>query len=209
MQDKILTPEEVTVEGHFNETHIYLPEEKRYMVGLPKRDGALELGDSKTQAIHRAKANERALIRKTTWPQFQAVIQEYLDLSHAQPVSPALLQQENQVNYYMPIHAVYKQNSSTTKVRAVFDASARSTNLNSLNDLLAVGPTLQPSLDQILLCFKTYPVAITGDISKMYREVLLHPDDRALHRFIWRADTTQQWTEYQMNRVTFGVAASP
>ena len=52
-------------------------------------------------------------------------------------------------------------------------------------------------------------MALSGDISKMYREVLLHPDDRSYHRFIWRSDSNLPWQDYQMNRVTFGVAASP
>ena len=208
MYDKAFTPTELKVEDHCKETHSYLKNQKRYMVRLPKKDGDLHLGESKTQAVNRAKANERSLIRKQTWPQFQAVVQEYLDLGHAQLVSTTNVQPSNNC-YYMPVHAVYKESSSTTKVRAVFDASARSTNQTSLNDLLAVGPTLHPTLDQILLRFRTYTVAISGDVTKMYREVLLHPDDRSLHRFIWRTDTTSDWKEYQMNRVTFGVAASP
>ena len=176
---------------------------------LPKVVGELELGDSRTQALNRARSNERSLIRKNTWPQFQTVIKEYLDLHHAQPVSPEDLLQPPSAYYYMPIHAVHKQSSSTTKLRAVFDASAKSTSQVSLNDMLAVGTTIQPTLDQTLLRFRTYPIAISGDISKMYREVVLSPGDRSLHRFIWREDITQPWKDYQMSRVTFGVAASP
>ena len=74
---------------------------------------------------------------------------------------------------------------------------------------MTVCPTIQPTLDQTLLRFRTYPVAISGDISKMYQEVMLSPGDRSLHRFIWREDVTQPWKDYQMLRVTFGVAASP
>ena len=203
--DKAFIPSEVKVEEHYKTTQ---QQQKRYMVCLPKRDGDLLLGESKTQAMNRAKANERSLLCKQTWPQFQNVIQEYLDLGHAQLVSPAKRQQSSNY-YYMPVHAVYKASSTTTKIRAVFDASAKSTSQLSLSDLLAVGPTLHPTLDQILIRFRLYTVAISGDITKMYREVLLHPDDRSLHRFIWRSDTTSDWQEYQMNRVTFGVAASP
>ena len=202
------TPSEQRVEEHFKTTHQYLKEEKRYLVHLPKKEVNLALGESKTQAINRAKANERSLIRKQAWPRFQAVVKEYLELGHAQLVSPTDSQPPSNC-YYMPVHAVYKESSSTTKIRAVFDASARSTTQVSLNDLLAVGPTLHPTLDQILLRFRTYAVAISGDITKMYREVLLHPDDQSLHRFIWREDTTADWKAYQMTRVTFGVAASP
>ena len=102
-------------------------------------------------------------------------MQEYLDLGHAQQVSLKKSQATAGI-YYMPVHAVFKDSSTTTKVRAVFDASAKTTSQKSLNDLLAVGPTLHPTLDKILMKFRTYAVAISGDISKMYREVLLHPE---------------------------------
>ncbi len=42
--------------------------------------------------------------------------------------------------FYLPMHAVYKESSSTTKVHAVFDASALSSSDVSLNDKLLVGP---------------------------------------------------------------------
>ena len=203
-----LTPTEKKVEEHYLQTHQYLPDEKIYLVRLPKVEKEVALGESQTQAVNRAKANERSLLRRNVWPQFQEVIQEYVDLGHAKPVLPSN-SQPNIAAYFMPVHAVFKSSSTSTKIRAVFDASASSTNKLSLNDLLEVGPTLHPTLDQILLKFRTYDVAVTGDIQKMYREVLLHPEDQPLHRFLWRQKTNENWQSYQMTRVTFGVASSP
>ena len=104
------------------------------------------------------------LIRKQRWPAFQSVMSEYLELGHAKPVSSQDLLAPSSECYYMPVHSVYKETSTSTKVRAVFDASAPSATKVSLNDLLAVGPTIQPSLDQTLLRFRQYPIAISGDI---------------------------------------------
>ena len=59
------------------------------------------------------------------------------------------------------MHAIYKASSSTTKVRAVFDASAKSSNDVSLNDTLLVGPTVHPKLIEVLLRFRMHPVALT------------------------------------------------
>ena len=207
-QKKRLSPTEEQVEQHFEETHRYIAEEKRYMVRLPRVDDKMTLGESKMTAVNRVRSNERSLIRKGRLQDFQNVMAEYLELKHAQKVNQ---QMDIAVvdSYYMPIHSVFKESSSSTKLRAVFDASAKTTNKNSLNDLLAVGPTLHPTLDHILLNFRGYAVAITGDITKMYREVLLHPLDRALHRYIWRQNSGEDWAEYQMKRVTFGVTASP
>ena len=43
----------------------------------------------------------------------------------------------------------------------------------------------------------------------MYREILLSPADRPLHRFLWREDPSQPWTDFEMHRVTFWVTSSP
>ena len=211
-----LTPTEERVEQHYSSTHNYNKETQRCTVRLPKIEDPPKLGESKTQAYNRAKANEISLIKKGRYDSFQKVILEYLTLGHAidvtgqQPHSQIQSSQDpHDGKYYMPVHSVIKESSSTTKVRAVFDASARTTNHISLNETLAVGPTLHPTIDKILLQFRQYKVAITSDISKMYREVLLHPNDQPLHRFIWRPTTTSEWKEFQMTRVTFGVAASP
>ena len=87
--------------------------------------------------------------------------------------------------FYLPVHAVYKASSATTKVRVVFDASAKSATGVSLNDTLLVGPTVHPPLLNVLLHFRLHPVALTADISKMYRAVELAQTDRDLHRFVW------------------------
>ena len=68
---------------------------------------------------------------------------------------------------------------------------------------------LHPTLEQILLKFRTYRVALNGDISKMYREILLAPADQHYHRFLWRETPELEIKDYCMKRVTFGVASSP
>ena len=171
-----LTPTELQVEQHYKATHHYDENQLRYIVRLPKLDDPPTLGESKTQAVNRAKANERSLLKKDKWQSFQQVMNEYIKLGHAQEVSVQMHHPQQQ-SYYMPVHAVFKDSSTTTKTRAVFDASAKTTSHYSLNDILAVGPTLHPTIDQILLRFRSYAIAISSDISKMYREVLLHPDD--------------------------------
>ena len=107
------------------------------------------------------------------------------------------------------MHAVHKTSSTTTKLRVVFDASCPTSSGLSLNDMLVTGPTLHPNLDQILIKFRSYRVAVSADIGKMYREVILSPADRQLHRFVWRSQTDQPLSLYCMNRVTFGVRSSP
>ena len=201
------SPEELLVQEHYSNNLSYNSISCRYTVRLPIRKESPALGDSRTQALQRFRANERGTINKGTYAKFQQVVQEYLDLGHAQPVNTSTII-SNQP-YYLPMHAVMKHSSTSTKLRVVFDASAKSITGISLNQTLMVGPTIHPTLENILLRFRSYPVALSGDIAKMYREVELDAADRHLHRFLWRPKPEDQISEYEMTRVTFGVAASP
>ena len=203
------TPEESEAQNHYDINHKYVPSNCRYVVKLPRKLGAPELGESRTQALQRFRANESSTMRKGTWEQFQRVIQEYLDLQHAQLVKNPDRATLNSMPLYLPMHAVLKESSTSTKLRVVFDASASTSTGISLNETLMVGPTLHPTLETILLRFRSYNIALTGDIAKMYRAVELAPEDRHLHRFLWRKNTSDPICEYEMNRVTFGVASSP
>ncbi len=83
--------------------------------------------------------------------------------------------------YYIPHHPVWRAD----KLRVVFDASAKSASGKCLNDLLVVGPTFQPDLIQILLTFRIFPVALKADIIKMYRQVLMDPQDLGYQTILW------------------------
>ncbi len=72
------------------------------------------------------------------------MIQEYLDMGHAEPVPTTSPPLPAGSTYYLPMHSVVKETSSTTKLMVVFDASAKTTSGASLNDCLMVGPTLFP-----------------------------------------------------------------
>ncbi len=202
------TSEEKVVQEHFISNHVFLSQ-GLYQVTLPRKADAPVLGESRSQALRCLKTNEQSLLKKGMWQQFQDVVKEYMDLGHAEPVPDNELKLPDSRVYYMPMHSVVKQSSSTTKLRVVFDASAKTSSGHSFNDTLAVGPTLYPPITDILMKFRTYPIALSGDISKMYRAIQLSPEDRNFHRFLWRQDISTDPSEFRMTRVTFGVAASP
>lgn len=71
------------------------------------------------------------------------------------------------VHYYTPYHAV----SIDRKFRIVFDASVKTTNGKSMNEILYIGPRLQPDLADTLMKFRTGQFAMSADIAKMFREI--------------------------------------
>ena len=109
--------------------------------------------------------------------------------------------------YVLPHHAVFKD-STTTKCRAVFNASAKTSNGNSLNDCLLIGPKQQPDLYSILVRFRFLNVALTGDVTKMYRQVILNEKDRNIHQNYWRSDPSKPIKKWRLTRVKYGVASS-
>ena len=151
---------------------------------------------------------ERSLHSKGDFQGLNDVMEEYFELGHAEPVSEVDLEKPCEDVFYLPVHAVVKELSTTTKVRAIFDASAKSSTGVSLNDQLLVGPTVHSSLIDVLLRFRHHRIALTTDISRMYRAVLLPSDERDLHRFVWRRQPKEPLKDYRMTRVTFGVASS-
>ena len=140
------TAEEKRVQAEYMLNHVFHPHAGKYEVMLPRKTEELRLGDSRNRALQRYHANEKSLQRKGTWLQFQKVVQEYLDLDHARLCTKEELALSAGEVYYLPMHSVCKASSTTTKLRVVFDASAPSASGVSLNDTLAVGPMLHPTL---------------------------------------------------------------
>ena len=81
--------------------------------------------------------------------------------------------------FYMPHRPVVREDKLMTKVRPVFDASAKDYNQVSLNDCMEAGPCLVSNLTEILVRFRRWPVTATADIEK---------EDRDVHRFLWQPD---------------------
>ena len=204
---EVLPMEERNVLNHFRETHSR-NSDGRFVVPLPRRPGAKPLGESRSQALRRFMSLECLLQKRNRHNQFNSVMKEYLDLGHAELVPSCDLKKPEYDVFYLPVHVVYKDSSTTTKVRAVFDASAKSVSNVSLNDCLLAGPTVHSPLIDVLLRFRLHRIAVTTDISKMYRAIELVEPDRDLHRFLWRPDPSQTIKDYRMTRVTFGVSSS-
>ena len=202
-----LSHEERSVVDHFRDTH-QRDQAGRFVVQLPRRQDTKPFGESRSTAVQRFLSLERSLISRGQHEEFSGVIEEYFDMDHAELVPNSDLEKPCEQVFYMPMHAVVKASSTTTKVRAVFDASAKSASGVSLNDQLLVGPTVHVALVDVLLRFRLHRIALATDVSRMYRAILLPDSERDLHRFVWRRNPTDPLKDFRMTRLTFGVSAS-
>ena len=178
------SPEERICEEHFRQTY-RRNEDGRFIVTLPTRNEQLQkLGESRDTAIQRFKGLEKRLDKN---PQFKAeyahFMHQYLKLGHMREIREDSSAWNVRPQYYLPHHGVTKE-SSTTRLRVVFDASSKTTSGVSLNEALLVGPVLQQDLFSILLRFRTFRYAITADVAKMYRQVLIDENQTPLQRIV-------------------------
>ncbi|XP_040169907.1 uncharacterized protein LOC120904165 [Anopheles arabiensis] len=174
--------------------------------GFPLRGELTQLGDSIEQAQRRLLSLERKLSRhEDTYEEYRKFMREYLELRHMTPVPADEL---HKVRYVIPHSCVIKPDSTTTKLRVVFDASAKSTTGISLNDLQAIGPVIQPDLLHLWLHFRTQTVVVTADIAKMYRQIWVADSDTWMQCILWREDARDTAQMYRLRTVTYGEASS-
>lgn len=88
--------------------------------------------------------------------------------------------------YYLVHHPMIKLESSTMKVRPVFDPSTKATTRLSLNDKLRNGPKLEDDLAQILLKWRKSEFAVSANIEKMFRVVKVQPWHRNFQPVLYR-----------------------
>lgn len=203
-QIKPLSPEEVECENIFKAT-LCREQNGRFSVTLPFCRDASALGDSRGVAHRRFLALERKLKKDSDLRlMYHKVILEYLKEGYLSESDSDLTD-----GYFIPHHGVLKQESSTTKLRVVLDASAKTHTGFSLNDLLHAGPNLQTDLFLLLLNFRLFPVAITADIKQMYLQLEVNQSHRKFLKILFRFHETDQIKTFQFNRLPFGLKCSP
>ncbi|XP_064475680.1 uncharacterized protein LOC135389574 [Ornithodoros turicata] len=224
MMDQIWTLEGAGIQEHETEkTHPVMENFEqtieykggRYVVSLPWKD-EVSMEDNKGIALRRLSQVTRRLMKSSeSMTNYDTVIREYIESGVAERVIESTgTANKTGHTYYMPHHAVVKEDRITTKIRIVFDASAHEAFTKSLNGNLHAGPNLNPDIMTAILNFRLYPVALISDVQKAFLQILIREEDRDALGLLWYETTPRQGepmprTEtWRMNRVTFGTAPS-
>ncbi|XP_065056348.1 uncharacterized protein LOC135684356 [Rhopilema esculentum] len=114
---------------------------------------------------------------------------------------------------FMPHFGVIRKDRVTSKVRVVFDASAKMETENlSLNDRLERGPNLILMLFDVLVKFRTKVIALTADIEKAFLQIGIKQEDRDFLRFLWYDEpqsANRSIVQLRYARLPFGLRPSP
>ena len=185
----------------------------RYVVQWPWKTGEFDLRDDFGLAhgrlrslLHRLHGQPEVLTK------YNDILLEQKNMGIIEEVQD---EDEDTLKHYLPHHCVVKPDKTTTKLRLVYDASAKSSkNACSLNDCLYRGPVLLPELGGMLLRFRVFPIAVCSDVEKAFLQIGLHEKDRDVTRFLWVKDITKPLSKhnlvvYRFCRVPFGVVSSP
>jgi len=177
----------------------------RFVVPLPflNEHRSKTFPGSRQIAVRRFQNLEKKLQNNDTLGQaYRQFMHEYESLGHMS-VAPC------PGSYFIPHHPVFKGSLTSSEIRVVFDASATASNKLSLNQCQHTGPKLQLDIIDILLRFRVHKYTFAADACKTYRPILVHPQYRSFQHILWRASTTDECKEYQLNTVTYGVNCAP
>ena len=183
---------------------------KHYEVKLPFREEHPLLPDNHTGSvkrlsslISRLKTNPKLLL------EYDNIIQEQIKSGVVEPANDVLVPVGNV--HYLPHREVVREDKNTTKVRVVYDASAKGHG-TSLNDCLHTGPSLNTLIFDILIRFRVYKVAMIADIEKAFLNIAISPEHRDYLRFFWVEDihnTNPSFITLRFARLVFGLTCSP
>lgn len=177
-----------------------------YETGLPWRGNHPELPTNKQGSLRRLSSLTRKLQRSNLTGEYDGIIREQLQNNVVEVAPVEVVGKE----FYIPHKAVIRQTAETTKMRIVYDASARATPESpSLNECLYPGPPLQNKLWDILVRQRAYPIAVTADIQKAFLQIRIRECERDAIRFHWRKSEHGKLETLRFTCALFGLAPSP
>ncbi|XP_076645562.1 uncharacterized protein LOC143355011 [Halictus rubicundus] len=176
----------------------------RYEVQLPWLENFPGLNDNKDVAVRRLQSTVKKLRAEGLYADYHAVLKSWLEEGIIECVPD---KEKDNWGHYLPHRHVVKENS-TSRIRPVFDASAKERQFPSLNDCLEKGPNLIELVTSVLLRFREGEIGVVADIRKAFLQISIDVRDRDFLRFLWY-DCHDNIIILRHCRVVFGVSCSP
>lgn len=203
----MLSDNDLFCEEHFLKTY-QRNSDGKFVVHLPFRDNFPTFPGIRQLAEQRFLSLERRLLKdQELYKSYCQFMKEYLDLGHMKPVSHET--ELSSASYYIPHHCVLKPQASSTKLRVVFNGSAKLPNQTSLNDHLFTGPKLQKDIVELLIQFRFHVYVLCTDIKMMYRNILITSSQHQYQRIVWRFSRNDPLQDYELITVVYGLSPSP
>ncbi|GBM62685.1 hypothetical protein AVEN_257281-1 [Araneus ventricosus] len=181
--------------------------EGRYIVSLPWIHDHPPLPDGRKIAERRLNSCIKALERAKKLVDYDDVFQDWQKEGIIEEVDP--MKGIKQGQHFVPHHPVFKENS-TTKVRPVFDGSAKERNTPYINDCLEKGPDLVELIPSLINRFRVGKYGVIADIKKAFLQIGLQERDRPYLRFLWKDRGKEGNIKIlQHKRVVFEIFSSP
>ena len=177
-----------------------------YETGLPWKGNHPNLPDHKEGSLRRLANLTRKLNKTELTGAYGEIINEQRNngIIEEAPESPV------GTEFYIPHKPVVRESAESTKLRIVYDASARAhPDAPSLNDCLHAGPALQNRLWDVLVRMRFHPVALAGDLKQAFLQVRIKEADRDALRFHWKPDELSELQTLRFTRALFGLTCSP
>ena len=188
---------------------------ERYEIELPWKNDCLPIPDNYNLCYNRLKSMHHKLSKTPeVLREYDGIIQEQLASGIIEKVpNPEVETRNNEDTHYLPHHAVIRQNRETTKLRIVYDGSAKSPGQeHSLNDCLPTGPNYIPQLVDVLARFRWNPIAISADIEKAFLMISIQESHQDMLCFLWLKDPfvfNSEVLHLRFCRLVFGLRPSP
>ena len=198
----------------FNDTVKF--KDGHYEVCWPWKSTKAQLPSNFQLALGRLRSLTKRLLTvdESVRTEYNAVIENQAKLKIIERVPVEEQSSSDNLLHYLPHHPVVRIGHNTTKVRVVYDASAKCRkDQMSLNECMYRGPIILPDLCSVLIRFRLHRIAVIADIEKAFLQIALQPSERDVTRFLWFEDPktldTEKLVMYRFARVPFGVISSP
>ena len=114
---------------------------------------------------------------------------------------------------------VIREDELTTKMRLVFDASAKNNQGLSHNDQLIAGPKTQSSISLLMINVRINPIVLLPDLRRMFYSISYNPEpdgsmkglqnNRDLYRFLWTDNRDEAPKILRFVAMLMGAKSSP